>query len=361
LEEGGDGFVEVVVGNRQDATAEGDFNAYIDECSDGFSSDGGNFEASPAPGETNTVRLGVSGNYEGEEAEFEGSCTVRVDYNRDVDASVTENVDLTLKQSLKCDANKESASVNEQGNWEIFKCNSEGTELNFQKECASGKKAKEVSPGDYQCQSKSGGQDEEVCGDEIDNDNDGKTDEGCEGGGGEVTRWIANSDETECISNTYPEDTIPDPSFNTKDSCQKFYGFSDSCQRTLLSTSMGDVKYNDPFCGEQSFISKVANVLHMFFALVIGLIVGYIFYYSGRWIDGERSIRGSFKLSSRSVSRFKKGSAAIGAIVGLIGLLLGMALGLSIPLWMELLFLGLMIVLAWVLDKYLGFITIFTA
>lgn len=311
---------------RNVADVSGSFSGGVRSCSDSLQFDGIEKDVdSLDSGSTHTFEFLVSGSSGLDQEQVEGSCELQV--SNSMGDSKSTSVDVTINSETECGTAGNEILREQDGNDVIMVC-TDGFNLERQDGdavCGEGEEARLVSTenglNDWECRDTDNPPtgDEEICGNNIDDDGDGEVDENC-------------GDPPNCVLFSIGQNSLLIPEFEAV----------------------------NPFCGEDSFLNQVTTVFHWFFAVMIGSTVGYIFYYTARWIDGERSIRGSFKLSSRNVSRVKKGSAAIGAIAGLIGLLIGITVGLSIPLWMEVLFLGLMVVLAWVLDTYLGLFTVFT-
>jgi hypothetical protein len=281
IEEGSTRQVEVTVKNV--GSGESDFSASLLDCSEGFTDGGDVVDFDLSPGDQNTKSLDVSfnsGSYS--RSTIQGSCTVQVLNNRDATEVLTQGVSLEGKQSTECDPDtysKEHVDVDADGNKEtkIFYCNPEGLVKEEVKVCDDDEEADKQQDGSYVCTTDPDPQ-EEICGNRIDDDGDGKIDEDCPTG---------------------LLDKILD--FITPDS-------------------------SDGILGQ----------IHYGLSLLAGLIVGFLGYNGVRWVDGEYQVKGGFKpFASRSLSRVDRGRLLLGAIGGLAGFAAGTLVALQIPLLVQ--------------------------
>lgn len=320
IQEGDRGTVTVTVGNRDDATAQGDFTADV-TCNDPFSYTGGSVSVSPDPGESAEVPFQITGFSDSTESStIDGSCNLEVVNTRDVSETLNRDFSLTLQQEATCEnPGDEYPTINDAGNYEIYKCGDEGLEESFVEECDTDQKAEEVSDGDYECVDKSDGQKQEKCGDDIDNDGDGQVDEGCEENQddedtGTRVVWIPTQDESSCVSQVIDEGTTVDPSYSSKESCVKATSGATGC--AIVSPDF--VPYTDAeefslICGENKVY---ANVL---LTLIMGLILGGTGWKIGSKFDRED--RRTFGLGLGS------GLFVLGAVIGFAVISVAQAIG----------------------------------
>lgn len=276
----GGGTVDVTV--RNTGEGEGSFSARITSCSNGFTfTDTQRTKQGIRPGESVSYSLHVSfDSTSGDSREISGSCTVEVE-DTGSGSSASTSISLTGIQESQCSpAGKEKYDRNEQGVYEIYICQDNLQGWEYDRSCSKGenvdyyndngvRKARCVDDPDP---------DQEVCGNDIDDDGDGKVDENC-------SWW----------------DQLID----------------------FLTPDTGD---------------GILGQLHLAFSLIAGILTGIVGYKGSRWIDGEQKIQGSFKpFNGRSVSRVKKGSVAAGVLGGIIGFVAGTFLALQIPLLVQIL------------------------
>lgn len=320
IREGRNGFITAEVGNRQDATARGNFNVFLDACQSPLNAPDESVQVSPAPGETSTVQLQVSGLYGSlDQQSTQASCDVVVENLRNTDETVSQSSLVTVEQESECgdlSQGEETAQINQNGNWEILACS--GAQLEQVKECQSGYKAVEVSPGDYECQENP--QDEEKCGNDIDDDGDGLVDENC-GGSGEQLRWISNQAETACVSNVYQNDNIPQNSFESKDSCESYYGFGDGGEVCIIDIERQVVpgyKVNyEAGCMSSGLYTVIQGIMAVLTAGVLGLA----------------GMRKTADLEAQARNKKADPRSNVALAGGLVLALIGGAIGWTLGIW----------------------------
>jgi hypothetical protein len=296
FEEGGIGQVDIDVRNEGDGALDG--SAYINSCSDEFTSLGTSRGVTVEPGETETVSVDVSfatGSYNS--STVSGSCEVHVKDLRSEEV-ITNAIELEGEQAPECTAGRESRSITTEGEPII---NSETGEKTG--EAVGGRM------GIYVCGGESLQRDLVVeCaeGESISSEN------------GELT----------CTDHTDEDDSDDDDNNGGS-------GFLDSLFNSLGVDDPRDV------ADEQGWLAGVLQTIHLGlalgFGLVLGLLTGTVSYYISKWIDGERQTKGGFNpFSSKGVSRVKRGRLIVGLFVGLAGVVAGIAAGVVIGLWIPL-------------------------
>jgi len=91
-----------------------------------------------------------------------------------------------------------------------------------------------------------------------------------------------------------------------------------------------------PFDGSDGSGPGLLGQLHLGLSMIAGILVSVAGYRSGRYVDGERDIKGSFQpFKRRSVDRVKRGRFVAGAIGALVGFIVGTLVALAIPLFVQ--------------------------
>lgn len=291
FEEGSIGQVDIDVRNEGDGALDG--SAYINSCTDEFTSLGTSRGVTVEPGETETVSVDVSfatGSYNS--STVSGSCDVHVKDLRSEEV-ITNTIELEGEQAPECTAERETRSITTEGEpiinpetgeetgeavggrMGIYICGGESLQRNLVVECAEG-------------ESISSENGELTCTDHTEEDDDGDNDDNNGGS-----------------------------------------GFLDSLFNSLGVDDPRDV------ASEQGFFSGILQTTHLGLALGVALVTGVVSYTAARWIDGERRSSGGFNPFASRGGRVEQGNIAIGVIAGLIGGLLGLGLGLGIPLGVQ--------------------------
>ena len=306
LEEGDSGYIDVSVKNT--GSGEGDFSARITSCSDGFTYVDTNRELSVSPGETGSVSLGVSFNSGSYDSQYiEGSCDVEVQNLRDNSEIDSSSVSLTGEQSNECDPGSQSTEINENGNYEIYECGSDGLERSLVTTCGDGERATQKSDGSYECVTPA----EEKDGDDSPSDPGNSSPNTGSGGSGES-----------CLIDT----EVP--------------GLTGSQEFQALC-------FQDSLLNKFSFIVVLAGG-------VVGAGSGYML---GSFVDGERNIQGRNRYARRRsvsrVQRSKRSSLSREEVAGgLIGFLVGAGIGFYLGVWGALGFIGLLLLLKYLIPGY---------
>lgn len=179
IEELGTGQISATVENV--GNGEGSFSARVTECSNGFtSSDDQRTKIVPRGGSV-SYSFDVSFQSTSRDAqEIDGSCTVEVQ-DTGSGASDSSSVDVTGIQASECSAGEQSITVNSDGLYEIYECQSN----------EQGKKLVETCGEDEKAVGQGFGGDTFAC--EEDNETGGGNGGGSEGsGGGAMPTWISN-------------------------------------------------------------------------------------------------------------------------------------------------------------------------
>lgn len=291
FEEGSIGQVDIDVRNEGDGALDG--SAYINSCTDEFTSLGTSRGVNVDAGETETVSVDVSfatGSYNS--STVSGSCDVHVKDLRSEEV-ITNTIELEGEQAPECTAGRETRSITTEGEpiinpdtgeetgeavggrMGIYICGEESLQRDLVMECAEG-------------ESISSENGELTCADHTEEDDDGGNDDN----GGS--------------------------------------GFLDG-----LFNSLGVDNPLDVF-SEDGWFAGILQTIHLGLAVGVALVTGFISYTVARWIDGVRQSSGGFNLfSSGEGSLVEQGNMAVGVIAGLIGGLLGLGLGLGIPLGVQ--------------------------
>ena len=180
IEELGTGQISATVENV--GNGEGSFSARVTECSSGFTSSDDQ--------RTKTVPRGSSVSYSfdvsfqstsRDQQEVGGSCTVEVQ-DTGSSASDSTSISVTGVQASECTAGEQSITVNEEGLYEIYECQSNEQGKELVKTCAEDEKAYAQGGSQFACE-----ENKETGG----GNNDGGGD-GSGGGNGSMPQWIAN-------------------------------------------------------------------------------------------------------------------------------------------------------------------------
>lgn len=318
VKEGSTSNIQVTVGNKDSATGEGDFSAVISSCTSGFTSSGISKDVNLQPGESTTVDLGVSYAEDSDQKENSGTCTVQVDNLRDSSETVTRDVSVTGIQSNSCEPGSYSYVTNSDETKTIYKCSSDGQSKSEVDVCGSEERVKTFSDGSMSCVQKSDSLTEK-CGDNVDNDGDGKIDENCgdnqTGGSGDTKKiWIPTQGNTECISQVVSKGTQVDPSYSSKDKCQQAISGNIGC---AISTPdvipLTDAEEVDLICGKNKVYANVV------LTLIVGLMLGGLGYRAGRKIDDKGE--NTFTVG------FGAGMFVLGAVIGFAVISVDQAIG----------------------------------
>ena len=276
----GGGTVDVDV--RNTGEGEGSFSARLTSCSTGFTfSDAQRTKQGVQPGETVSYSLDVSfESTSGDSRQISGSCTVQVK-DTGSGSSASTSVDVTGIQESECSpAGKEKYDVNEQGVYEIYVCPSDLQGWEYDRSCSQGEAVDYYSDNGVRkarCVDDPN-PDQEVCGNGIDDDGDGKVDENC-----------------------------PDSWW------EKLFDF--------LTPDTGE---------------GVLGQLHLGLSLIAGILASVVGYKGSRWVDGEYQVRGSFSpFKGRSLDRVSRGRFIVGAVGAVLGLVVGLLVALQIPLFVQ--------------------------
>jgi hypothetical protein len=319
FEEGSIGQVDIDVRNEGDGALDG--SAYINSCSDEFTSLGSSRGVNVDAGETETVSVDVSfatGSYNS--STVSGSCDVHVKDLRSEEV-ITDTIELEGEQAPECTSGRETRSITAEGEPII---NSETGEKTG--EAVGGRM------GIYICGEESLQRDLVVeCaeGESISSEN------------GELT----------CADHTEEDDSDG----GDNDDNNGGSGFLDGLFNSLGVDDPRDV------ADEQGWLAGVLQTIHLGlalgFGLVLSLITGTVSYYISKWIDGERQTKGGFNpFSSKGVSRVKRGRLLAGLFAGLIGFVAGLGLGvyvaLQIPLGAQLIALVIIAVVLYYASKF---------
>ena len=150
IEELGTGQVSATVENV--GNGEGSFSARITECSNGFtSSDDQRTKIVPRGG---SVSYGFDVSFQStnrDAQEVDGSCTVEV---QDTGSGVSDStsVDVTGIQASECTAGEQSITVNEDGLYEIYECQSNEQGKELVKTCGEDEKAYAQGDNQFACE-----------------------------------------------------------------------------------------------------------------------------------------------------------------------------------------------------------------
>lgn len=151
--------------------AEGSFSARVTGCGSHFSAAGTEITRTLDPGETTTYTFEVSFSGDSEVTE---QCSIEV--TNQVGSSVSKSVSLTGVPDNQCKPGSRIPKILD-GRHVIFECGKDGQELRRIETCGEKERAARVN-GKLQCVANDR---LEVCGNNEDDDGDGKTDENCGG------------------------------------------------------------------------------------------------------------------------------------------------------------------------------------
>jgi len=189
IPESGTGTISATVENAGEA--QGSFSGRLTGCDDGFVFSDTQTTKTVYPGQSISFDFDVSfQSTSREQGEITGSCEVEV---QDTGSAVSDStsISVTGEQISECTAGHEKRFLNTNDRWEIHVCKDNEQGWEKRKTCAEGKKAVAQSGNTFACEDKpDDGDDEEICGNSVDDDGDGKVDENC--GGPPIPPWISN-------------------------------------------------------------------------------------------------------------------------------------------------------------------------
>lgn len=166
----------------------GRFEARVAQCGGSFSWSGIAEVSRVDAGDTRTEYLPISfSTTDTSQSTFSNQCTLQVK-ELTTGETVSTTVNVEASQENDCTPDKKFRDwevVTEDGEnlkkYTVYKCNSTGTDATEVKTCDPGDVAEPQTDGSYQCVNNGGG-DTEICGNNVDDDGDGKTDENCSNG-----------------------------------------------------------------------------------------------------------------------------------------------------------------------------------
>lgn len=138
----------------------------------------------------------------------------------------------------------------------------------------------------------------------------------------------------ECLENEQGKELV-----KTCSEGQKAYAQGDDtfdCEENKEDSDGDDSGDGSGGSGIPGWIGDLLSQLHLGFSVLAGILIGVSGYKTGRWIDGENQVRGSFEpFKSRSLDRVQRGRFVVGVFAGITGLILGTLLALQIPLGVQ--------------------------
>lgn len=228
---------------------------------------------------------------------MDGVCTVEVNNLNDPSETDQATLQWTGIQTNDCEpAGGEYFEFDNDGNYAIYQCDEEGQSAELVETCDSGEKAEEVSPDDYEC---------------VEKDQDDPVTDPGDG---------ATGDDQD------PTDTD-----------------SEAC---LIDTAIRNPVAEDTPVRVGCVDTGILVRLRVVVILASGLAAGFVGFALGRWIDGERQIRGPNRYTKRrQVDRRQRGNrtSATAILGGLLGFAIGAAIGWFLGLWVFLVILLLLV------------------
>lgn len=138
-------------------------------------------------GQSSTQTLAYTTTASNDQRSYSGSCDITVENNQDTSESVSTSVTVKGKQATECSPDRHFPKIeNTDGDKAletvIYECASNGLSESKVKVCDDDKTAERQSRTQFVCKDNSKPPQKEICGNNIDDDQDGKIDENCGGG-----------------------------------------------------------------------------------------------------------------------------------------------------------------------------------